>query len=156
MMGKPTRKGLFSMQEREIPLGWALDSNGAPTTDPREALAGSMLPAGGYKGAGIALIVEVLAAALTGANLSFEASSFADDKGSPPRTGQLFVAIDPVAFLGDQFAARMEVVLAAMCAQPGVRLPGERRVAARAAAAAHGVAVKRSLHERIARLGQVH
>jgi (2R)-3-sulfolactate dehydrogenase (NADP+) len=144
---------LASLQEREIPLGWALDSSGTPTTDPRAALAGSMLPAGGYKGAGIALIVEVLAAVLTGANFSFDASSFADEKGGPPRTGQLFIAIDPVAFLGDQLAARMEVVLAAMCAQPGVRLPGERRIAARTAAAAHGVAVKRSLYGSVARLG---
>jgi len=145
---------LHSLQGKEIPLGWALDRAGAATTDPRAALAGSMLPAGGYKGAGIALIVEVLAAVLTGANLSFNASSFADDKGGPPRTGQLFIAIDPVAFLGDQFAARMELLLNAMCAQPGVRLPGERRAAARKEAARQGVALKRSLHESIQRIAR--
>jgi (2R)-3-sulfolactate dehydrogenase (NADP+) len=141
---------LHALQGKHIPPGWALDEEGAPTTDPRAALAGSMLPAGGYKGAGIALIVEVLAAVLTGANLSFDASSFADDLGGPPRTGQLFIALDPAAFLGEQFAPRMERLLAAMCAQPGVRLPGERRIAAREAAAVKGVAVKRSLYESIA------
>jgi (2R)-3-sulfolactate dehydrogenase (NADP+) len=141
---------LHALQGEQIPLGWALDGDGAPTTDARAALAGSMLPAGGYKGAGIALIVEVLAAVLTGANFSFDASSFADDKGGPPRTGQLFIALDPAAFLGDRFPARMERLLVALCAQPGVRLPGERRIAAREAAAVEGVAVKRSLYESIA------
>jgi (2R)-3-sulfolactate dehydrogenase (NADP+) len=132
----------------------ALDRDGAPTTDPKAALAGSMLPAGGYKGAGIALMVEVLAAALIGATFSFDASSFADTEGGPPRTGQLFIAIDPAAFLGDQFAARLELLLAAMCAQPGVRLPGSRRIAARESAAASGVTLPKSLHDTIRRLAQ--
>ena len=78
-----------------IPLGWALDRDGNPTTDPKAALAGgTMVPAGGYKGAGLALIVEIFAAWLTGANLSIDASSFADNLGGSPRTGQCFIAID--------------------------------------------------------------
>lgn len=137
---------LHAQQDKAIPLGWALDAGGAPTTDPKAALAGSMLPAGGYKGAGLALMVEVLAAALTGATFSFAASSFADERGGPPRTGQFFIAIDPGAFLGDGFTARMELLIAAIAGQPGTRLPGDKRVEARNTAAARGIAVPRAFH----------
>ena len=68
-----------------IPDGWALDSSGQPTTDAAAALAGTMLPLGDAKGAALALMVEVLAACLVGANLAFEASSFLDGSGRRPR-----------------------------------------------------------------------
>lgn len=139
---------LHAAQERSIPLGWALDEHGQPTTDPRAGLRGSMLPAGGYKGAGIALIVEVLAAVLTGASLSFQASSFADNQGGPPRTGQFFIALAPEVFLGGHFAPRLEQLLAEIAAEPAVRLPGEKRLAARARAAGEGISVPRALHAR--------
>ena len=71
-------------------------------------------------------MVEVLAAGLTGANWSFQASSLGDDLGGPPRLGQTFIAIDPAA-LTPGFADRLGVMLTAMTDQPGVRLPGDRR-----------------------------
>lgn len=145
---------VHAQQGKNIPAGWALDSDGNPTSDPKAALAGSMLPAGGYKGAGIALMVEIFAAALTGANFSCKASSFADNKGGPPRTGQFFIAVDPSAFHGGAFAERMEALIEAMCSQPGVRLPGARRAAARSRAAQSGVTIKRSLYEDIVRRGK--
>lgn len=145
---------LAASRGQAIPSGWALDPHGAPTTEPSAALAGSMLPAGGYKGAGIALMVEILAAALTGASFSFDASSFADNNGGPPRTGQLFVALDPSAILGGAFAARVEAVIAAMSAQEGVRVPGARRFEARKVAREKGVQVERGLWERVAGLGR--
>lgn len=145
---------LHAQQGKPIPEGWALDGDGNPTTDPKAALAGSMLPAGGYKGAGIALIVEVFAAALTGANFSFQASSFADNKGGPPRTGQCFIAVDPSAFAGGTFAARIEALVDALCSQPGVRLPGAKRLAAKRRTAQDGISIRRSLHEDILRRGQ--
>jgi (2R)-3-sulfolactate dehydrogenase (NADP+) len=144
---------LRASQGREIPEGWALDATGGPTTNPRDALAGSMLPAGGYKGAGIALMVEILAGVLSGSNLSFQASSFVDDAGGPPCTGQFFIAVDPVAFLGAHFAERLEFLLHAMRAEPSVRLPGDRRLAARTRTSTHGVEVQRALYERIVHLG---
>jgi (2R)-3-sulfolactate dehydrogenase (NADP+) len=145
---------LRARQNQPIPEGWALDSSGAPTTDAKAALAGSMLPAGGYKGAGLALMVEVLAAVLTGATLSVHASSFADIQGGPPGTGQLFIALDPAAFLGGDFAERLDALLAAMCSEPSIRLPGSRREQARARAAAQGIAVAQSLYDDVARRAQ--
>jgi (2R)-3-sulfolactate dehydrogenase (NADP+) len=145
---------LRAQRGEAIPVGWALDRKGEPTTDPRAALEGSMLPAGGYKGAGIALMIEVLAAALTGATFSFAASSFADDKGGPPRTGQLFIALDPAAFAGGQLAERVELLLGAMTEQSGVRLPGERRSATRRQTARNGVALERNLLATLQRLSE--
>ncbi|MEM7223240.1 MAG: Ldh family oxidoreductase [Pseudomonadota bacterium] len=129
--------------------GWALDAEGRPTTDPAAALAGSMVPSGGYKGAGIALIVEVMAALVTGAHLSVEASSFGDNEGGPPGTGQFFLAIDPDFFAGPEFLHRVEILVQAIESQEGTRLPGERRQALRKETAANGVTLPDALHQKL-------
>ena len=111
-----------------IPLGWALDKDGKPTTDPKAGMEGTMMPAGGVKGAMLALIVELLCCALTGAAFGFEADSFFVDAGNPPRIGQAFLVIDPAALAGHEvFFARIETLVAAMLSEDGVRLPGYRR-----------------------------
>jgi (2R)-3-sulfolactate dehydrogenase (NADP+) len=132
-----------------LPPGWALDRDGQPTTDPAAALAGSMVPSGGYKGAGQALIVELMAAWLTGANLSIDASSFADNEGGSPRTGQCFLAIDPGPLAGPDAAARLARLFGAIEGQNGARLPGSRRAAARARTAVEGVTIPAALHARL-------
>jgi len=118
---------------RPIPIGWALDADGEPTTDPAAGLEGSMLPIGAAtstKGAMLALVVEILVTALIGAQFGFEASSFFVDAGNRPRIGQAFLVIDPDALAGREvFLARLEVLIAEMLKDPGVRLPGERREA---------------------------
>lgn len=141
---------VHSQKGEPIPEGWALDAQGRPTTDPKVALAGgTMVPSGAYKGAGQALIVEVMAAALTGATLSINASSFADNSGGPPRTGQFFLAIDPGTFAGAGFAEQIEALAMAIAGQEGARLPGDRRLAARARTAREGVAIRQALHEKL-------
>ncbi|PZO81958.1 MAG: sulfolactate dehydrogenase [Mesorhizobium amorphae] len=115
-----------------LPDGWALDSDGQPTNDAEAALSGALLPVGGHKGFGLGLMVDILAAGLTGANWSFEASSFGDTEGGPPRTGQFIIAIAPERFGGNAFTERLEAMLSAVKdGAPAVRLPGERRLAAR-------------------------
>ncbi|HEX4260932.1 MAG TPA: Ldh family oxidoreductase [Acetobacteraceae bacterium] len=126
-----------------IPEGWALDAAGQPTTDPEAALAGSLLPFGGAKGAALALMVEALAAGLTGSAFAFAASSFLDAEGPPPATGQLLIAIDPAA--GGGGLAHLDALFAAIAAEPGVRLPGRRRRAARRRAEAEGIDVPERL-----------
>ena len=110
-----------------LPEGWALDADGRPTNDAAAALRGRLMPAGGHKWAGQALMVEILAAALIGAQFGFEASSFATMEGGPPRTGQSFIAIDPDC-LGSGFASRVGALIGAMLWQQGVRVPGARRL----------------------------
>ncbi len=147
-------KILVSAESGEaIPEDWAFDADGNPTADPKRALAGTMAPMGEAKGAALVLMVEVLAAALTGANFGFEASSFFDAQGEPPGVGQLLVAFNPAVFSGGAFADRLESLIDAMLGQPGVRLPGSRRLDARARAAADGLMLPRSLYEKITALG---
>ena len=128
-----------------IPEGWALDADGNPTTDPQAALKGAMIPAGDAKGAALALMVEILAATLTGANHSSEATSFFDAEGAPPGVGQLILAFRP----GAGFAARLEQLIGEIEAQDGARLPGARRLAARNKARSEGLTVPDHLRAEI-------
>ena len=134
---------------RPIPEGWGLGPDGAPTTDPEVALKGSMVPAGGYKGVGMALAVEIMAAAMTGATLGVHASPFSGTAGGPPKTGQFFLAIDPGATSQGLFGDRLGALVEALRAQPGARIPGDRRGAARRRAAEGGVAVDPGVLERV-------
>jgi (2R)-3-sulfolactate dehydrogenase (NADP+) len=115
---------------REIPQGWALDREGQPTTDPKAGLEGMMCAAGGVKGTMLALVVELLCVALTGAAFGFEADSFFIDEGNPPRIGQAFLLIDPGALAGRKvYFERIEALLELMVQDEDVRLPGTRRLA---------------------------
>ncbi|MBC7732567.1 MAG: Ldh family oxidoreductase [Bacteriovorax sp.] len=128
-----------------IPLGWALDPQGQPTTDPQAGMDGSMLPIGAAsspKGAMLALVVELLVSALIGANFGFEASSFFVDAGNRPHLGQTFIVIDPDALAGREgFLDRVEVLVHEMLLDDGVRLPGARREALLVHARANGIEV---------------
>lgn len=138
-----------SKKGEAIPEGWALDADGQPTTDPKAALAGSMVPMGEAKGAALALMVEVMAAALTGGKFGFEATSFLNAEGGPPDVGQFLLAIDIRATAGEAFLDRMAVLTGAMLGQDGVRLPGSSRLAKREAAAKDGIAVSEALMEEL-------
>jgi len=148
-LSKVARGNILAAKQKgeAIPPGWALDAQGKPTTDATAALAGTMLPLGDAKGTALALMVELLAAGLTGANFAADASSFLDAKGPPPGTGQLLIAFDPAAFGGslDHFAA----LAASIEAQPGARLPGSRRLTAREKAKREGVTVTDTLFAEI-------
>ena len=127
-LSKVARGKILAASKRgeAIPEGWVTDEAGEPITDPAKALGGTMVPAGDAKGAALALMVEVLAATLTGANHSADASSFFDGEGKPPGVGQLLIALRS----GEGFGARLETLIASIEGQ-GARLPGSRRLAAR-------------------------
>lgn len=137
-----------------IPEGWATDAAGRPTTDAKAALKGTMQPVGGPKGAALALMVEVLAAGLTGATLAADAGSFFDADGAPPGTGQLLLSIDPAALGGAEAAARIGALAAAFEGNGEARLPGRRRQAAAARARRAGIAVDAGLMAEIEALGR--
>jgi (2R)-3-sulfolactate dehydrogenase (NADP+) len=141
---------------RPIPPGWALDRTGQPTTDARAALDGSMLAMGGTKGAMLALMVELLVTALTGAAIGSEASSFFVDAGNRPRIGQAFLVIDPEALAGrDTYLERVETLVAAMLQDEGVRLPGARRLALAQRAGVEGIRIPQSLADQLRELAGV-
>jgi (2R)-3-sulfolactate dehydrogenase (NADP+) len=138
---------------RPIPLGWALDADGNPTTDPRAGLDGSMLALGGSKGAMLALVVELLVTTLSGAALGFEASTFFVDEGNRPRLGHAFLVIDPGALAGlGVYDERIETLIAAMTAEAGVRLPGERREALARKANVDGIEISSQLYDQLVAL----
>jgi (2R)-3-sulfolactate dehydrogenase (NADP+) len=142
-LSKVARGNIVAAKQKgePIPEGWALDKDGQPTTDAGAALAGTMIALGDAKGAALALMVEVLAAALVGTHFAFEASSFLDDKGGPPQTGQLIIAIDPAGFGHTTFGERMQVLAQAIESQEGTRLPGVRRLVLREKAQREGLDV---------------
>ncbi len=142
-VSRVARGNILSARQKgePIPEGWALDREGRPTQDAEAALAGTMLPMGDAKGAALAFMVETLAACLVGASLSIDASSLFDGEGPPPGIGQFMIAIDPAAFGGGAFGDRMARLATAVEGQDGARLPGSRRTALRAKAAAEGIAI---------------
>ena len=106
-----------------IPLGWAVDKDGNPTTNAKDALQGSLLSAGGYKGYGLGLMAELLAGALTGSRLSVEIPPLKTPEGEPHDIGQFYIMIDVEAY-DENFLQRLEKLAHAIESQPGARLPG--------------------------------
>lgn len=136
-----------------IPQGWALDAQGNPTTDAKAALAGMMLPMGGVKGAMLAMVVEIMVTALTGAHFGAEADSFFVDAGNQPRLGQLFLVINPDALAGRlAYESRLSDLIDVVLQDPEVRLPGTRRFALAEEAIREGLELPDALVEQIRKL----
>ena len=133
----------------KIPDSWAINADGKPTDDPSEAMQGSMLPIGDAKGAALVLMVELLAAALTGSNFGYEASSFFDAEGDSPGIGHTIIVFDPVMTSGGRFPERMGNVIAAIEGTDGARLPGTTRLEYRQKAISDGLLISPALHKKI-------
>jgi (2R)-3-sulfolactate dehydrogenase (NADP+) len=129
-----------------IPLGWALDENGQPTDDPVKGLAGSILAAGGHKGFGVGLMVEVMCAGLAQSLRGPEMGSFMDDDGKPIGCGQAFIAFDPKIFGAQHFNKQVKALMASITSQPGARLPNSKREAQIKHHKKHGVTIAADLH----------
>jgi LDH2 family malate/lactate/ureidoglycolate dehydrogenase len=144
-----------------IPEGWALDRAGLPTTDPGEALAGFLLPIGGYKGSGLSMAVDILSGALTGAGILTEVSSWSDNPDAPSCLGHFFLLLDPGRVLGrEAFASAMnrfkEIALGTPATQPSqpVVLPGQLEQIRRRAAIEDGIAISADLLSSIGALAR--
>jgi (2R)-3-sulfolactate dehydrogenase (NADP+) len=145
---------LYAKEGKPIPLGWAVDRDGNPTTDARAALTGSMSAIGGVKGTMLALTVELLTVALTGAAFGFENDSYFEP-GNKPRIGHAIMAIDPEAIAGaDVYYDRLEALISAMLADEGVRLPGVRRQQAADQAKTEGMEVSDAMLKELRQLAR--
>ena len=133
---------------RTIPPGWALDSEGNPTTDPEKAMTGALLAFGGARGANIALMVEVLSAGLSGAKWSLDAASISAGSENPG-SGLFVLAIAP-GLLDPDFSDRMAAQLERLSGEYGVHIPGPAKAKAYAAAEVSGITVPKAVYERIA------
>jgi len=145
-LSKVARGKIVAAAERgePIPEDWAVDAEGQPTTDAARAAQGAMLPFGGAKGSALALMVEMLAAGLTGGRYAREATSFLDAQGGPPGTGQLIIAIDATS-LGADAPARMAELADLVQADGDARLPGTRRMERRARVQRTGLMIDKAL-----------
>lgn len=147
---------VHAKEGKPIPLGWAVDRDGHPTTDAKAALTGSLAAIGGVKGNALALAIELLCVALTGAAFGFENDSYFEP-GGKPRIGHAFFVLDPDAPVGaDTYYSRVEAVISKMLAEDGVRLPGARRQSAVARTRNEGVEISAALHAELKALGRGH
>lgn len=136
-------------EHRTIPLGWALDMNGQPTTNAEQGLAGSIAPAGGYKGFGQGLIVEVMCAALAGANRGPQMGSFMENDGKPIGCGQFFIALEPKVFSGGLFHKQVAALIKSVVSQDGARMPNARRTENQKRLKREGLPIDRLLYEKL-------
>jgi delta1-piperideine-2-carboxylate reductase len=134
---------IAAREGRQLPPGTGVDAEGRPTTDPRAVLeGGALLPFGGHKGSSIAMMIELLAAALTGGNFSFEFDWSTHPGAETPRTGQLLIVIDPAKGAGAGFARRAEDLLRTVREAGQERFPGDRRYRRRREAERDGIPIK--------------
>ena len=123
-----------------LPAGMGVDKHGEPTENPKEILdGGALLPFGGHKGSALSMMVELLAAALTGGNFSFEFDWSKHPGAQTPWTGQLLIVIDPSKSGGNSFAQRSAELVRQMQAVGLERLPGDRRFNERAKSLNEGI-----------------
>lgn len=108
---------------KSIPIGWALDADGQPTTDPNAALAGSLVSTGGYKGWGFGLMAELLAAGMTGGVISRDVKPLKAPEGPPHDLGQYYLLIDPAN--APAFFDRLASVAEGIAKDEGARMPGQ-------------------------------
>ncbi|MCP4200298.1 MAG: Ldh family oxidoreductase [Proteobacteria bacterium] len=130
-----------------IPSGWAIDKEGQPTTDPKAALEGCLLAFGGARGANIALMVELLAAGLTGANWSLDAPSFFEGDQCPA-TGLFVLAINP-ALIDPDFDSRMAAQVKRLSQDFDVHIPGRSKADAREKSKHDGILINEELVSRL-------
>ena len=128
-----------------LPEGAGIGPDGQPTTDPNEVLKGAQLPFGGYKGSAIALMVDLLAGPLIGEVTSVEAGDADNGDGTAALGGELILAFDPARFGAEDPVGHGERLFERMLAMEGVRLPGDRRLIARAETPTTGIEIPQSL-----------
>ncbi len=118
----------YALRQQPLPYGVGLDHRGNPTTDAQAILkGGTLLPFGEHKGSGIALMVEVMAAALTGASFGFEDRSAQFPGAASSNAGQFLIVIDPAFSSPTPFVQRIANLITHLHHDPAIRLPGERR-----------------------------
>jgi LDH2 family malate/lactate/ureidoglycolate dehydrogenase len=150
----------YRLQGKHMPEGWMVSSrDGGPITDPGRSAEGLLLPIGGYKGSGLALVLGLLAGTLNGASFGRDVVDFNADEKSAGDTGHFIIALDIARFTPlETFAAEVDRHLRDLRASrtlPGfdaVRLPGEERRRRRSDRLASGVPMAQELIVQLDRL----
>jgi L-2-hydroxycarboxylate dehydrogenase (NAD+) len=153
------RIALAHAEGREIPSTWALDRDGRATTNARSALMGALSSFGGHKGSGLAVVIELLSVALSGATFSAAVTDIFVDRSSQMGTGHLLIGIDPAAFgVGDDFASRVaELGTTVRASRPAegfdaVLMPGDRELHQQRRGILEGIELPQSVEARFVAL----
>lgn len=149
-LSKVARGKILNAKQKgeSIPDDWATDKDGNPTTDPEKALQGTLLPIAGAKGTALALLVEIMSAALTSSFFSYQASSFFEAEGPYPNIGQSFLFINPFAVNPD-FANNVQSLCSEILKQKNTRLPGMKRYASRTEKTKTGITIPDELYNKL-------
>lgn len=150
-------KSKFLQMKREgkrLGDGWALDKDGNPTTDPDEGIQGLVRPMEGFKGYGLALIIDVLAGVLSGAAWQDKVNRFYNEEGDPMNVGHLFIAIDPEKIMGKEYWDIIKAYIANIrnsrnIENTVVALPGDDKHIARKRNMAEGIEICEATAEAI-------
>lgn len=150
-----------AQKEEQIPYGWAIDKEGNPTTDPHQALAGSVLPVGGAKGYGLSMFIDIFCGVLTGAGFGKYVNNMYENWKEPQNVGHLFIAIDIKRFIPvDQFKERMDRYIRELKAEPkapGVQeilIPGEIEHRLTVERQKHGILLSTKLVRELEEIGK--
>lgn len=147
---------IAAREGRMLPPGMGVDSAGQPTEDPKAILdGGALLPFGGYKGSALSMMVELLSAALTGGNFSFDFDMSSKPGAQTPWTGQTIIVIDPDKGRGKAFAERSEELVRQMHGVGQQRMPGDRRYRQREKSLAEGIVLSAQDLARLRELASV-
>lgn len=134
---------------RELPHGVGVNSNGEPTTSPAEILKGAQLAFGGYKGANIALMIELLAGPLIGETTSLGAKNQDNQDGGPPRGGEFIIAVDPSKFDNNELNNSRAEDMFNQIIKAGGRIPGERKLKYREQTEKNGFNIPKSIYDKV-------
>lgn len=144
-----------------IPLGWATDKQGHPTTDAQAGFDGYLLPVGGHKGFGLSLAIDILCGLITGGSFQDHVKSMYRYPNDPSRTAHLMVVINPQAWMSrDQLQKRMAEFFATVKSTPvsgegdEILLPGELEYRSERQRTRDGIPLPPAVHEQLARIGQ--
>lgn len=145
----------------DIPLGWAIDKDGNPTTDANAALAGSVLPVGGPKGYAISMFIDILCGVLTGAGFGKYVNNMYENWEQPQNVGHLFIAVDINRFIPlELFKQRMDQYIREIKQEPkapGVNeilIPGELEHRRTREQMEHGIELPLKVVEELAQIGE--
>jgi len=151
--------GLAIAEGRPLPHGWILDDLGRPSTDLADLAAGLGVPIGGHKGYGLAMVMEILAGALSGARFSSERRP-GDGQADAPNMGHCFIVIDPARFMpSGEFVARVDALIEqTKCSRRSaefdeILVPGERELRCREESLVTGVRLRRSTYQALVEFG---
>jgi LDH2 family malate/lactate/ureidoglycolate dehydrogenase len=144
----------------QIPYGWATDSDGKPTNDPKAGFDGFLLPMGGHKGFGLSLLVDILCGVITGGSFQHQLKGMYRYPDDPSRTAHMMMVINPMVLMNrEQFSNRMAEFFSTVKQSPmwdkdsEMLLPGELEYREEQKRRRDGIPLPATLYQDLTKIG---